>query len=58
LGVISYRLEKLEDGRWRFACAVRGQTADTQREVEAVASCEADAVSAVFGHLTGSGAAR
>ncbi|GBD37651.1 hypothetical protein HRbin36_02787 [bacterium HR36] len=51
LGATSYRLERLEDGRWRFTCALPGQFEHLQREVEAIADSEGAAVSAVLDHL-------
>jgi len=51
LGITSYRLEKTEEGQWRFLCIVAGGSGQAQREVEAVADSQSEAVSALLEYL-------
>ncbi|MCS7161619.1 MAG: hypothetical protein RMJ19_14195 [Gemmatales bacterium] len=57
-GVISHKLERLTDGRWRFICVLAGNSPHCQREIEAVADSETAAVTAVVQRLTYAPSAR
>ncbi|MDW7993082.1 MAG: hypothetical protein RMI91_00355 [Gemmatales bacterium] len=57
-GVISHKLERLTDGRWRFICVLAGNSPHCQREIEAVADSETTAVSAVLQRLSNAHPAR
>lgn len=50
-GATAYRLEKLSEGRWRFACVLPGNSEQSHREIEAVADSASAATSAVLQHL-------
>jgi hypothetical protein len=51
LGITSYRLEKTEGGQWRFLCVLAASSGQAQRELEAVADSQSEAVSALLEHL-------
>ncbi len=51
LGITSYLLEKTGSGQWRFLCVLAGSSDQAQRELEAVADSQSEAVSALLEHL-------
>jgi hypothetical protein len=44
LGVVSFHMDSLPDGRLRFTCWVMGERSDLTRRIESVACTEAEAV--------------